>query len=232
MNKRLVDAFGSVRRKRQLLQKEAGQVKVDAIGSAEALKVALKEAGAKQQAEGFTKAHLEAKAKAARNLPPHHLEAAEPDSAYRAEEVMGPAEVYGNLGVSRVLRCQEDPNACDKAREGRELHPYVLDRLPSLRLPEEGAGEAAVRLRKHRARCLAFLSYLLSLPKVLGSTKGGASRLAAELQIPEPVMEHLLAKFYVVSDEGKGEKYIRPKEQTELLYAYILVTALMAEQWR
>jgi len=80
---RLVDAFGSTRRKRQLQTREGAKVQADAIGGTEAVKSLLQTAGDKAAAAGATKAEVLGKAMGHRVLPPHNPQATTPQEAYK-----------------------------------------------------------------------------------------------------------------------------------------------------
>ena len=82
-SRRLVDAFGSTRRKRQLQTREGARVQADALGATEAVASLLKLAGDRAVASGATKAEVLGRAMGHRVLPPHDPEAINPQDAYK-----------------------------------------------------------------------------------------------------------------------------------------------------
>ena len=80
---RLVEQFGSTRRKRQLTAKENAVVRADAVGGAEALKDMLRTAADKAAESNMTKEEIIKQTQALRAIPPHHPEAVKPHDAYR-----------------------------------------------------------------------------------------------------------------------------------------------------
>jgi hypothetical protein len=82
-NDRLVEQFGSTRRKRQLTAKENAVVRADAVGGAEALKDMLRSAADKAAESNMTKDEIIKQTQALRAIPPHHPEAVKPHDAYR-----------------------------------------------------------------------------------------------------------------------------------------------------
>ena len=80
---RLVEQFGSTRRKRQLTAKENAVVRADAVGGAEALKDMLRTAADKAAESNMTKEEIIKQTQALRAIPPHHPEAVKPHEAYR-----------------------------------------------------------------------------------------------------------------------------------------------------
>ena len=81
---RLVEQFGSTRRKRQLTAKENAVVRADAVGSPEALKDMLKTAADKAAESNMTKEEMIKQTQALRAILPHHPEATKPHDAYRS----------------------------------------------------------------------------------------------------------------------------------------------------
>ena len=81
---RLVEQFGSTRRKRQLTAKENAVVSADAVGGAAALQDMLKTAADKAADTNMTKDDIINQTQALRAIPPHHPEATKPHDAYRS----------------------------------------------------------------------------------------------------------------------------------------------------
>ena len=80
---RLVEQFGSTRRKRQLTAKENAVVRADAVGGADALHDMLKTAADRAAESNMTKDDIIKQTQALRAIPHHHPEATKPHDAYR-----------------------------------------------------------------------------------------------------------------------------------------------------
>lgn len=230
-NRRLVDAFGSVRRKRQLLSKDAGRVVIDAVAGADVLKAQLASKGKEYQEKGLTKEAVEEQVRAARNFPPHHAAATAADEAYRLQDLV-PTAAWETLPVARLLKCSEDAAALAAQVEKGALHAYTRARIESL-APMAEASAQSKAARKRRGRALVFLDALLrthGVRKLKGGSTGAS--LARELHTTDELGTALLGMFFSGSrtDEGR-DVFLRPKEQEELLLMYILVTAMLAEEW-
>ena len=84
MLRRLIEQFGSTRRKRQLTAKENAVVTAYAVGGADALTDMLKVAADKATESNMTKDDIINQTQALRAIPPHHPEATKPHDAYRS----------------------------------------------------------------------------------------------------------------------------------------------------
>ncbi|KAG2482292.1 hypothetical protein HYH03_018777 [Edaphochlamys debaryana] len=246
--KRLVDEFGSTRRRRQLTAREAGVVAADRISGGEAVKELLGEVAAKGQGEGLTKEEVQRRAFSHRTIPPHDPSATHPSAAYPLELLLGPGPEAGagagaaaaaeallkDLNVGTMFKLAEDEEAAQEAAQKESVHPYVLSRLPLLRQLQRSTDPAARPRARTRARYLALLGTLLRLqakPVLVVKEEGLASALK-ELRVrSEPLAEHLLAKFYVrTSDPLRGVRYERPDALKALLLGYVLAAALVLEE--
>ena len=105
---RLVEQFGSTRRKRQLTAKENAVVRADAVGGAEALQDMLKSAADRAAEANMTKDDIIKQTQALRAIPPHHPEATKPHDAYRCAFSPPKPAVIWHLNV--VTWSQNNPS--------------------------------------------------------------------------------------------------------------------------
>ncbi|CAL8464180.1 g3715 [Coccomyxa elongata] len=230
-NKRLVQAFGSTRRKRQLEQKEGAKVGDDNVLAMDAVEDVLAAASDKAALEKMTKDDVLRTVTNIRHIPPHHPEATTASAAYRLEELV-PEEAWDALEVSRLKRAMEDESYRDEVLRAKGIFPgVVLDRLALITAPE---GPAAQR----RLRAMAFLGPLISLYTGryrlnVEAQKGGLKAVSARTRIQEDVLRGCLDRFYsrAKGEEEGVEVYSRTKEQARMLLLHVLVTALIAEDY-
>ncbi|PNH03717.1 hypothetical protein TSOC_010193 [Tetrabaena socialis] len=245
-NKRLVDEFGSTRRRRQLTAREAGVVAADRISGGDAVQEMLGGVAAKGQDAGLTKEEMQRRAFAQRTVPPHNPFATTAATAYPLELLLGPSDSGGGehsgapassliaeLNVAQIHRLAEDDEELSKARDKGAVHAYVLTRLGPLRPLKLSEDPATVARAKARARYLALLAALLKVQArpVLAVKEEELEGLARELRLREGLAGLVLERFYVrTSDPLRGVRYERPDAQKQLLLSYILAVAVMAEE--
>ncbi|KAK9834850.1 hypothetical protein WJX81_003693 [Elliptochloris bilobata] len=226
-NRRLVDAFGSTRRRKQLAVKEAAAVRPDAVGGAEAVTALLAAANERAVAGGQTKEEVFSLAAEHRAIPPHHRHATAAADAYRLDELL-PAAAWAALegDVAELQRAVDDDLFCEDLRASGLWPALVLDRLPRLPRGSEGAA---------RLRALAALGALLQLhqgPPVAredGAT-GGLTVAAAKRRLPEKVLRPLLERFFSRHEaEAGGLQWSRSREQGRVLLLHVLIVALLAD---
>ncbi|KXZ55006.1 hypothetical protein GPECTOR_3g17 [Gonium pectorale] len=239
--KRLVDEFGSTRRRRQLTAREAGQVAPDKISGGGAVQEMLGGVAARGQGEGLTREEMERRAFSTRTVPPHDPSATTAAAAYPLSLLLGAGaggagggDHVGDLGAhtGQLYRLLESEEEMATAREKELLAPYVLDRLSALRALKSSTDPAAASRAKQRTRYLALLGLLLrvqSKPK-LRSADGDA--LSKDLRCRQEGLRGLLLdRFYThISDPLLGERYERTDAQKALLLSYILAVAVVAEE--
>lgn len=233
MSTRLVEAFGSTRRKRQLRAREEGAVRADKLLSAEAAEAALAAVNARAAREGGTREEVMTRVAARRNIPPHNPSATEPHKAYSIKDMV-PDQCLKALNFKQLLKAADDPAVATTLTEKRVVPEYILSRLPLLRAIPATDGGARVG----KARVLALLSALLNLVGQRGSAlrvpqEGGLDALSRSLRVGgRDVLEPLLELFYHKSsgDDG-GEQWVRDSSKRELQVLYCLVLALDAEGW-
>mmetsp|Transcript_14218 Transcript_14218/g.40287 ORF Transcript_14218/g.40287 Transcript_14218/m.40287 type:complete len:342 (+) Transcript_14218:125-1150(+) len=233
-NRRLVDAFGSTRRRRQLANTESAKVDVDHIGSSAAVAQMMSEAVRKAEHAGMTKDKVMARVVARRNIPTHNLEATTSEKAFPLSEVV-PAGLR-LADIAKLLTSSEKPEVAANMRQKGFIHSYALSRVGVLQ-PKEDAPAQYQKERKNRASALAYLSVLLNLyagPRTMPvlPSKGGPSQLAKFMRVREDCVEPLLEMFYERSTEGSDadEVYSRSQGKGELLMSHICLAALLAER--
>ncbi|KAL0052362.1 hypothetical protein WJX82_000885 [Trebouxia sp. C0006] len=228
--KRLVEQFGSTRRKRQLTAKENAVVRADAVGGAEALKDMLRSAADKAAESNMTKDEIIKQTQALRAIPPHHPEAVKPHDAYRLNELI-PSDCNQALaGVAKQLqRGIDEPEYRDGAMRVKRMFPaYILDKLAHLKGMSSDVFE-------RRMKYTALLGSLLNLYmgpmtlKIDSARAGGLTFISKRTNVPMDMLDHFLSKFYQHRTEGTNEIYDISRDSKGLLLLYILIVAVLAE---
>eukprot|EP00884_Botryococcus_braunii_P018399 jgi/Botrbrau1/5242/Bobra.0172s0104.1 len=225
--KRLVNTFGSQKQKRQLAAREAAMVKSDNVASMKEVERLMKSIQSQAQASHATKEDVLKEAHAYRNVPPHHAEATRPEDAYRLEDLV-PAEVRAELSTGRLYRASVDAQYRKEVlQEKKQASPYVLAALGRKCLEKVDP--------EMRLEALAYLDVLLILNRLphditMEMQLGSTSRLASRLHVSDGCLPSLLSLFYSRGpDKEEGATYSRSATQKQLLTAYILVLALIAD---
>eukprot|EP00951_Prasinocladus_malaysianus_P023760 scaffold203079_cov39-Prasinocladus_malaysianus.AAC.1 len=143
-NKRLVDAFGSTRRRRQLETSEGARVDAERVGGGDAVAEMLAKAAMAAQAAGLTKSQVVARVTGQRNIPPHDLKATTGEEAYSLAAI-SPDGI--KLEYGKLLAAAEDAEALEALRNKGFVNSYVVSRIAAVLAPKEGANakEQAVR---------------------------------------------------------------------------------------
>lgn len=103
-NMRLVEEFGSQRRRRQLNAQKAAQVDAGQVTAGGAILEMI----ASQNVAAETKEEVIARSLAVRNIPPHHPGATTAEDAYRLREVI-PASIWDALEIRRLFPAEDKP---------------------------------------------------------------------------------------------------------------------------
>lgn len=228
LSKRLVDSFGSTRRRRQLVAREEGVVRTNKLGNPDALTKELGKKSDEAERLGITRDKVMQTIVTVRNLPPHHLDAITFAEAYVFNEVI-PVGAMVNLQEHYLLEAANQNHGMESLRQ---LHPplpqYVLGRLHLLRDPNQAVA-------RQRACLLSFLCALFQLvtarPSIrVNSGPGGLDIIARNFGMHRDLLQELLDLFYIrgLDQEGR-EIYERPDHRKELIIAYILVSAQLLE---
>jgi hypothetical protein len=224
-SKKLVDAFGSTRRKRQLQAREEGAVRSDRLLEGGAgVQAALARVNAAAAREGGTRDAVLARAAASRNIPPHDPTATTPGRAYRVRAFF-PSTFWDALNSGQLLAAAEDSEQMAKLRDRRLVPGYVLSRCDALLRPSAagaGAGGASggastplsnsKDARRSRAKLLAAVAALLTLHGGRASVRvpvgpGGLEDAARRLRLCArgEALEALLELLYVPAGRVEGD---------------------------
>jgi DNA-directed RNA polymerase I subunit RPA49 len=225
-NARLVEEFGSQRRKRQLAAAKSAQVEAAQVSGGEAVLGMIASAGADLTTRD---AMIAASLANNRNIPPHHPEATTAEDAYCLDEIV-PLSIADALEIRKLFPAQNKPEYGEELLKGKVFgEGYVLSRLSALDTPDSA-------IREGRARCLVFLGHLL---KILSGPGGGnmvrvkpdesISATADRLRMASTVLEGILDLFYSHESSEFGDRYILSKEKRNLMVGWILVLAVRAE---
>ena len=224
-NQRLVEEFGSQRRKRQLAAAKAGQVNAAMVSGGKSVLCLIANAGANV---GSRDAVIKESLSKNRNIPPHHPEARTAEEAYRLDEIVPPS-VADALEIRKLFPAENKPEYKAELMKGKMFgEGYVLSRLSALSTPDSEA-------REGRARCLALLGHLLKMAvgpggHVVRVKPGESIKDAADrLRMHSSVLEGLLDLFYSREGSEFGDRYVLSTEKKNLMLAWILVLAIRAE---
>jgi hypothetical protein len=242
-NARLIEAFGSQRRKRQLANAQAGRVDASQLGGGNAIINIIKSSKSAAATIG-TKEEFIRRALADRNIPPHNPEATTPDEAYPFDSIV-PGIVRDAIDTSLLQRALESgdevPDTLSEVR--RTFGAYVASRVGA-----SSGFDAADGALDSRFVSLAFLGHLLPFytnPKRLiikiqsspiaegtASGGGGISGCAEGMKMAASTLEGILSLFYnhepSDSDDGLA-KYVMDKRKRNLLLTWILTLAVRSE---
>lgn len=226
-HKRLVESFGSTRRKRQMNARDDARVQLDKVSSVEGLMGTLASVVDAAQEQGLIREQVLAKATQHRNLPPHHPEATSGPEAYVLKEIV-PEAAWPFLEVGRLLSASEKEEVAVKLEALEVVPAYVLSRLPLLR--DTGDQEQ----RKHTSRCLAYMAALLRLYKSravlrVDPKQGGIEAVAKRMNVKEELLTSLLSHFYHCRHQGPVVLYELEGPRRDLLLGHLLVAAVLAE---
>lgn len=236
--KRLVEEFGSTRRKRQLADKDLAVVTLDSIDAPGQVTALLDAAHAKAVAGGTTKADVLAAVASSRNVPPHDPTANIGTDAYSMREII-PAGAWHALDTKAIVAAAraaaEAPLAEAAAASSAEgggkeetapLPSYVKSRLWLLIAP--GVDKQAF---KQKAKALGWLSALLTMySDSRPRAPAGIPALARKKHLQEDVLEALLDLFYMRGTGDDGTiSFNRPDDKKTLMLHYVFVVALLVE---
>jgi DNA-directed RNA polymerase I subunit RPA49 len=219
-SRRLVEAFGSQRRLRQMRAGQAGRVEAQHVSGGNAVMGIVANAAA---ASPLGKAELIAAVLSDKNIPPHNPSATSAEEAYKYDQIV-PGSLRESLETALLAP------AIDKQEYRRELVDndtfggYVPDRTPQL------AACNHVIERDQRLRMLILLGHMLKLYTKFGSlrSRNGYKELAEKTKMGESVIEGLVELFYTRGDE-EG-RWVLTKDKRSLMLSWMLVLAVRAEQ--
>ncbi|KAF6259060.1 RNA polymerase I associated factor, A49-like protein [Scenedesmus sp. NREL 46B-D3] len=241
MARRLVEAFGSTRRKRQMKQREEGAVVVTRNADEDRLGLLLGEVAARATAAGETRSEVMGRLGVARNIPVHNPSATQPHLAYKIS-AMFPDHMLAAINSGQILHAAEKQEDRERMAEKKQVPEYVLSRLQRV------SDEADPRKRRRLAKLLALLAALLQLATARNrlplrapreaKEEGGAARPGGLAELcwgvgirRVEVLEPLLDMFYSRTAEEGGTVYVREDFKRQLLLMHVLVVALDVEGW-
>jgi DNA-directed RNA polymerase I subunit RPA49 len=223
-NAKLVQEFGSQRRKRQLSASKAAQVDASQVSIGDEVLRMISSAGsAVMSRETVIEASL-----AMRNIPPHNPLATTAEEAYPLESII-PRSIFDALEIDKLFEATSSPEHMASLLKSKTFGAgFVLSRLASLRNSTDD-------IAADRARCLAMLGHLIKLYTLPGRSlrsradDGGLSTLATRLNIAPSVLEGILDTFYSRDVGFDGETFTLNNEKRNLLLGWILILAVRAE---
>lgn len=241
-NARLIEAFGSQRRKRQLANAQAGRVDASQIGGGNAIINIIKSSKSAAATVG-TKEEFIRRALADRNIPPHNPEATTPDEAYPFDSIV-PGVIRDAIDTALLRSAMDsgDEAASALSEVRRTFGAYVASRVGVA-----SGFDAADGALESRFVSLAFLGHLIPFytnPKRLiikirsgpiggGIDGGGGIADCAEgMKMAASALEGIISLFYnhEPSDNDDGQaKYVMDKRKRNLLLTWILTLAVRSE---
>ena len=119
---RLIQAFGSQRRKKQLHNAQAGRVDASQLTSGDAMLHLIRST----KADPGVRADVIKESLSHRNIPPHNSKATKPDEAYPFDEIV-PKIVRDSLDTSLLEKACQDNGVLSEI--SKVLGPYVASRV-------------------------------------------------------------------------------------------------------
>lgn len=223
-NAKLIEAFGSQRRKRQLENARAGRVDASQVAAGDAMLNIIRATQSDlANKEDVIKKHL-----AERNIPPHNPSGRSANEAYPFKSIV-PASIRDSLDTSLITQALSDASIIDDVKQ--TFGSYVASRIENSS-SFHGSDDAF----PDRVICLAFLGHLLQIFTnskrllIRIQTDTGGIRSAAEgLKMPTSTLEGILSLFYTKETMEDGSKYLMDKRKRNLLLSWCLTLAIRAE---
>lgn len=222
---RLIEEFGSQRRKRQLHTAQASRVDASQISSGDAMLHIIRTAKADPgKREDVIKESL-----AQRNIPPHNPKATTAEEAYPFDKILPPS-ISDSLDTSMLAQVVQDPSILDSVK--RTFGAYVATRLGGISTFQESDAT-----HPDRIKCLALLGLLLSITRNMKNLiikihedTGGLAAIAEKFNMHTSTLEGILGQFYHFEETmDGGHKYILDKRNKNLMLAWCLVLSVRAE---
>ncbi len=223
-NAKLIEAFGSQRRKRQLANARAGRVDASQVAAGDAMLNIIRAT----ESDPVRKEDVIQKHLADKNIPPHNPSGCSADEAYPFESIV-PANIRDSVDTTLLHQALSDESVLGDVRQ--TFGKYVASRVDgstSFHGSDDSFSERIV--------CLAFLGHLLQLitnPKRLfiriKTDAGGIQSAAEGLRIPLSTLEEILQLFYTREPMDDGAKYVMDKRKRNLLLAWCLTLSIRAE---
>lgn len=221
---RLIQAFGSQRRKKQLHNAQAGRVDASQLTSGDAMLHLIRST----KADPGVRSDVIKESLSHRNIPPHNTKATTPDEAYPFDQIV-PKIIRDSLDTSLLERACKDNSVLSEIT--KVLGPYVASRV---------AGSTLINVSSlshlERTNCLVYLGYLLKFASDMGklvirvkTEQGGIQAVAEKFHMSTSLLEGILDLFYSREDLDDGSKYILDKTKRNLMLAWCLLLSVRAE---
>ena len=242
-NARLIEAFGSQRRKRQLANAQAGRVDGSQLGGGNAIINLIKSSKSASATVG-TKEEFIRRALADRNIPPHNPDATTADEAYPFDSIV-PGVVRDAIDTSLLQSAMNSGEGSGEVLSDvrKTFGPYVASRVG-----EASSFNADDGALDDRFVSLAFLGHLLPfytnpkrlVIKIQNSTSdlgnenggGGITGCAEGMKMAPSTLEGILSMFYNREEDDGDDgpvKYVMDKRKRNLLLTWILTLAVRSE---
>jgi len=209
---RLTEEFGTAKGKRMVEARMRNKVKSQALETV--IASAMKDSAAVSTANGQSASECPAA------IPPHNIDATQPEDVYLLDDIITPAEMGALMGPATVFVNATVQNV-NEWRENGTYPGYVMHQLSIL--PVQGS------LRQHRSAILLYWTYLHQLLHECNKQTGDSSLLS---DVPAVIQRSLCDRFTQLFG-GKHGKSVRkmPARKKDLLRSYMLVLCLILEEF-
>ncbi|KAI9226812.1 MAG: RNA polymerase I associated factor, A49-like protein [Piptocephalis tieghemiana] len=216
----LGQTFGNRRKRAQISAQERGAVNVEALSSgADAIAGSIQE-----QSVGIpTQADIQKDVDAGRPLPAFHLDATTPEGIYDAEDLTSKQEI-NVMPIKDLLQAPTD-------KDRLSLLPFRSSIFINKRLHQACAANEKDRIaRLYHLSCMLQLSLLTAHSRTVPTLR--KKGLDA---VPDRVFQGLIHRFFTLvhdSGEEEGKKYSLTADDRDKLINYILIQALILNDYR
>ncbi|KAL9971833.1 hypothetical protein ACROYT_G018044 [Oculina patagonica] len=203
----LTEAFGSNKKKRNMVSRQRNKVDKDELNEtvSDFLETLAKEP--LDTTDGREEEHS--------SIPPFNINAETAADVYKLDDIITPLE-YEALKRTSLEITSANKEKINEWRERKRFPEYVLQHLDGMSLnPSQ---------RLHQSCCLLYLSYMMTLYSLNFKDLRKTDPLPG---IPEVIKERLLSTFSL----EKGKARAVPKRLKDKLVSYILVLALMIDEF-
>lgn len=204
----LTEAFGGKRKKRAMASRERNRVDKNELNE----KVSDVLQSLAKEPMDTTDAGVEQQQS---SIPPYNLKAETAADVYKLDDIITPLEYEALQGISQEIK-NADKEKIDKWRKEKRFPEYVLQHISVMSVNSAK--------RSHQSCCLLYLSYLLTLYSLTHQEIKKKDPLPG---VPAGIKEKLLSSFSL----KKGKTRAIPKRLKDKLVSYILVLALMVDEF-
>lgn len=204
----LTEAFGGKRKKRAMASRERNRVDKNELNE----KVSDVLQSLAKEPMDTTDAGAEQQQS---SIPPYNLKAETAADVYKLDDIITPLEYEALQGISQEIK-NADKEKIDEWRKEKRFPEYVLQHISVMSVNSAK--------RSHQSCCLLYLSYLLTLYSLTHQEIKKKDPLPG---VPAGIKEKLLSSFSL----KKGKTRAIPKRLKDKLVSYILVLALMVDEF-